>query len=134
MTALGVTHQVVIKTVRESAKIFIGSDTGISGGTICAAGSIEIGKGCLIGADVTIMDTDFHSLLPRGRRFNANWSEIGVSPVVIEDNVFIGAGSYVLKGVRIGENSVIGAGSVVIKSVPPNTIYAGNPAKFIRKL
>ena len=43
-----------------------------------------------------------------------------VAPVVIQDNVFIGAGSIVLKGITIGENSVVGAGSVVTKSIPAN--------------
>ena len=56
------------------------------------------------------------------------------APVVIEDNVFIGARCIILKGVTIGENSVVGAGSVVTKSIPANEIWAGNPAKFIRKI
>ena len=56
------------------------------------------------------------------------------APVVIKDNAFIGAKVIVLKGVTIGENSIIGAGSVVTRSVPDNEIWAGNPAKFIRKV
>jgi len=55
-------------------------------------------------------------------------------PVIIEDNVFIGAHSLILKGVIIGENSIIGAGSVVTKSIPANQIWGGNPSKFIRNL
>jgi acetyltransferase-like isoleucine patch superfamily enzyme len=51
--------------------------------------------------------------------------------VVVEDNVFIGAGCKVLKGVRIGCNSVIGTGSIVTKDIPANSIAAGNPAKVI---
>jgi acetyltransferase-like isoleucine patch superfamily enzyme len=54
--------------------------------------------------------------------------------VIIEDNVFIGAHSTILKGVTIGKNSVIGACSVVTKNIPPNEIWAGNPAKFIKFL
>lgn len=56
------------------------------------------------------------------------------APVVIGDNVFIGAKCIILKGVTIGENSIVGAGSVVTKSIPANEIWAGNPAKFIRKI
>ena len=54
-------------------------------------------------------------------------------PVYIEDGVFIGAGSIILKGVRIGKNSIVGAGSVVAKSIPEGEIWAGNPAKRVRE-
>ena len=52
----------------------------------------------------------------------------------IEDNVFVGSRSIILKGVTIGKDSVIGAGSVVVRSIPPGVIAAGNPAKVIRPL
>lgn len=52
----------------------------------------------------------------------------------IEDNCFIGAGSILLPGIRVGPNSVVGAASVVTKSVPPNTVVAGVPAKHICNL
>lgn len=55
-------------------------------------------------------------------------------PVVIKRGAWIGGGSIILKGVVIGEYSVIGAGSVVTRSVPAGEIWAGNPARFIRKL
>lgn len=53
--------------------------------------------------------------------------------ILIEDDVWIGAGVIILRGVKIGKGSIIGAGSVVIKSVPPYAIVSGNPAKIIRK-
>jgi acetyltransferase-like isoleucine patch superfamily enzyme len=53
-------------------------------------------------------------------------------PVVIENNVWLGAGVVVLKGVTIGEGAVVGAGSVVTKNVPANTVFAGNPARLIK--
>jgi acyl-[acyl carrier protein]--UDP-N-acetylglucosamine O-acyltransferase len=53
---------------------------------------------------------------------------------VIEDNVFIGISSIILKGVRIGENTIIGAGSVVTHDIPPNLVAAGNPCKVIMTL
>lgn len=130
-TALGVNHPVILRTSREKATINIGADTGISGGSICAAKSINIGKNCLIGANVTISDSDFHAIKPANRRYNTNSEDIQADPIVIENNVFIGTGAIILKGVNIGENSVIGAGAVVTKSFPKNSILAGNPAKII---
>lgn len=55
-------------------------------------------------------------------------------PVTIKENAFIGAHSTILKGVTIGKNSIIGACSVVTKNVPDNEIWAGNPAKFVKKI
>lgn len=134
MTALGVNHPVILRTLRPAANITIGRNTGISGGSICAAISVKIGNECLIGANVVIADTDFHAINPMGRRYSTNALEIGAESVEIEDNVFIGTGAIILKGVRVGKGSVIGAGSVVTKDVPPNTVVAGNPAKILREI
>jgi len=131
-TALGVNHPVVLRTLRPNAEIVIGNDSGISGGSICAASQIILGKECLIGANVTIADTDFHAINPKNRRYNNNQSEIDTKPICIQNNIFIGTGSLILKGVNIGENCVIGAMSVVTKDVPRNSIYAGSPAKLIQ--
>lgn len=130
-TALGVNHAVVLRTICAGATISIGEHTGISGGSICAATSVDIGSHCLIGANVTISDTDFHPIKPENRRYNKNYKDILSAAIIIERNVFIGTGTIILKGVSIGENSVIGAGSVVTKSFPKNSILAGNPAKII---
>jgi len=134
MTDLGVNHPIVLNTLQAGAVIMIGNNTGISGGSICAAVRVEIGNECLLGANVTISDTDFHPVAPNGRRFNVCPQDIASAPVFIEDNVFIGTGAIILKGVRIGKNSVVGAGSVVTKDVPDNSIVAGNPAKLIKSL
>ena len=56
------------------------------------------------------------------------------APVVLEQNVWLGEGVRVLKGVTIGENTVVGAGSVVSRSLPANVIAAGNPARMIKPL
>ncbi|MDP1789723.1 MAG: DapH/DapD/GlmU-related protein [Methylibium sp.] len=118
----------ILRTVRSGARIRIGAETGISGGSICAAVSVEIGSRCLLGADVLIVDTDFHAIEPIGRRTNTDWSRIGCAPVHIGDDVFIGARAIILKGVSVGAGAVIGAGSVVTRSVPEGVIVAGNPA------
>lgn len=130
-TALGVNHPVVLRTLRPGAVIDIGEDAGISGVSICAAIRVEVGSNVLIGANATVVDTDFHALKAEGRRYNGDPRDIQSAPVRIEDNVFIGAGAYILKGVTVGRNSVIGAGSIVTRSVPENFIAVGNPARAV---
>lgn len=133
-TALGVAHPVVLRTLTSGALLRIGRDTGISGGSFCAAVQIDIGERCLIGADVVISDTDFHSLAPEGRSTGTDWSRVGSAPVRIGNDVFIGARAVILKGVVIGDGAVIGAGSVVTRSVPARAVAAGNPARCLREL
>lgn len=117
------------------AELIIGKNVGISSATLLSRKRISIGDNVKIGGGVCIYDTDFHSLDPDIRKdstkdtFNANHA-----PVIIGDNVFIGAHSTVLKGVTVGNNSVVGACSVVTKNIPENEIWAGNPAKFIKKV
>jgi len=130
-TALGVNHPVILRTLKASAHIQIGEDSGISGASICAALSVVIGREVLLGANVVITDTDFHAVYPTGRRFNENLEDIKSSPVFIEDNVFVGTGAIILKGVTIGRNSVIAAGAVVTRNIPENVIAAGNPARVV---
>lgn len=130
-TALGVNHPVVLRTMAAGARISVGDRVGISGGSICAAALVEIGDDTLLGANVTIADTDFHSLHAAQRRLDCT---SGVKEVIIGKRVFIGTNAIILKGVCIGDNSVIGAGSVVTRSIPPNSIAAGNPCRVIREL
>jgi len=114
----------------------IGDNVGISNVAITAAESVSIGSHVRIGAGACIFDTDFHSLDPlqrANRRFGVA-EVVNTRPVVINDYVFIGARSMILKGSTIGKNAVIGAGSVVTGAVPENQIWAGNPARFIRNL
>ena len=132
-TALGVNHPVVLRTLRPGAQITIGDRVGISGGSICAAQLIEIGEDSMLGANVTIADTDFHSLRPHHRSGHTDPS-IGTKSVIIGKRVFIGTNSVILKGVTIGDNAIIGAGSVVTRNVPANAIAAGNPCRIIREL
>lgn len=130
-TALGVAHPVILRTLQPGAVLEIGDDVGMSGGSVCAAVRVTIGRQCLIGADVQISDTDFHAIAPAGRRHEQRPECIGSAPVAIGDNVFIGAGARILKGVCIGRDAVIGAGAVVTSSVPDGAIAAGNPARVV---
>lgn len=118
--------------VDRGAVLTIGDNVGMSQAALVCHKSITIGDNVKIGGGVCIYDTDFHSLDPVIRRSSEDLKNRAEKPVVIGNDVFIGAKSIILKGVTIGENSVIGAGSVVTKSVPANQIWAGNPAKFIR--
>lgn len=129
-TALGVAHPVVLRTMRPGAVLHIGRGTGISGGSFCAARSLRIGERCLIGADVLIADTDFHSSAPADRELG--WDAVASAPVHIGDDVFVGARVVILKGVRIGDGAVVGAGAVVTRSVPAGAVVAGNPAVVLK--
>ena len=111
----------------------IGSNVGISNSTIVCYENIKIEDNVLVGADVKIYDTDFHSLNV-DKRGNGEKDIPVCKPILIKRGAFIGAHSIILKGVSIGENSIVGAGSVVTKHIPNNEIWAGNPAKFIRKI
>jgi len=105
----------------------------MSSTALVAAQSIEIGNGVKIGGGVCIYDTDFHSLNPCSRQNpELDRKEARSAPVKIGNHVFIGARSMILKGVHIGDNSIVGAGSVVSKDIPPNEIWAGNPARKLR--
>ena len=130
--AIGVNHPVVLRTMGQNAILRIGDGFGMSGGSICAVGSVVIGSRVLVGANVVISDSDFHSLdaFNRARKIDC----MSFRAVVIEDDVWIAADAYVCKGVTIGRGAVVGAKSVVTHNVPPFTVVAGNPAKVIRKL
>ncbi len=118
---------------KENGKIRIGDHVGLSNAAVVALDSILIGNNVLIGGNCKIYDHDFHSLDFETRILPGNQGVVA-KPVCIKDGAFIGAHSIILKGVTIGEKSIIGAGSVVTKNVPDGEIWAGNPAKFIRKI
>lgn len=130
-TALSVAKPVTMRTLRPGAVIRIGEDCGLSGTVICAANSVHIGDQCLIGADVHIVDTDFHPIDPSRRRFTSDPAFVASAPIHIGRNVFLGAGVVVLKGVTIGDDAVVGAASVVTRAVPAGAIAAGNPARVV---
>ena len=130
-TALGVSHPVVLRTLHPGALIELGESVGISGGSICAAVLVSIGDGTLLGADVTIADTDFHPIRHAQHRHAPLPEPRPEDAVVIGSNVFIGTRAIVLKGSRIGDDAVVGAGAVVSGEVAAGSIVAGNPARPI---
>lgn len=120
--------------VHPKAEIRIGKNVGISQSALVSHCSIVIGDNVDIGGGTLIFTSDFHSLDYKIRMSKDDQKCKVNSPVIIEDNVFIGARSIILKGVTIGRNSIVGAGSVVTKSIPSNQIWGGNPAKFLRNI
>jgi acetyltransferase-like isoleucine patch superfamily enzyme len=129
---LGPNHPVILCTWQPEAVLEIGANCGMTGGSLVAAERIVIGNNVLIGANTIVIDTDFHPLDPLERRLHP--ANTMTAPVVIEDDVFVGMNSLILKGAHIGRGSIIGAGSVATKSIPAGVIVAGNPAQIIRSL
>lgn len=127
---LGVVKPTILCTWAEGAQITLGEGVALTGTTIVAQESINIGSEVRIGANVVIIDTDFHPIDVEERLKNPR--EGKSRSVIIEDNCFIGMASIILKGTRIGAGSIIGAGSVVTGDIAPNSIVAGNPANLIR--
>lgn len=122
-----------IEARNPSACISIGFGTWINNGFCCVAdhASITIGRNCLIGTNVEIIDSDFHGIRVSERGISkAEWA----ASVTVEDDVFIGSNVRILKGVRIGAGSVIANSSVVVGDIPPMVIAAGMPARVVNKL
>ena len=102
--------------------------------------SIANGNNVIIGNQVGVVGRYDHHYQQIGtptrlasqiRDPNYDWKGID-EKIIIEDDVWIGFGSVILSGVKIGQGSIIAAGSVVTKDVQPFSIYAGVPAKKIR--
>jgi carbonic anhydrase/acetyltransferase-like protein (isoleucine patch superfamily) len=93
--------------------------------------SLRIGKHCLLATEVLIYDQDGHPLDAERRRAGEPTPAAMIRPVMIGDDVWIGAGAVILKGVTVGDRAVIAARSVVTKDVPAGVIVAGNPAREI---
>lgn len=115
-------------TTAHGALLTIGDDTFLNYGTsVGATGRIEIGARVNVGPYVMIIDTVFHdaydrTLVPPPK------------PVVIEDDVFLGAKCSIMPGVRVGRGAVVATGSVVTKDVAPFTVVGGVPARELSRL
>lgn len=90
---------------------------------------IVIGKDCMIAQSVSIRDTDHNFENCKIPMIKQGFSS---APIIINDDVWIGHGAVITKGIVIGEGSIIGANAVVTKDVPPYAIMGGVPAKLIR--
>lgn len=107
-------------------KVRIGRNVVVMPGCLMmSAGGITIEDGAMIAANVQLISNN-HDLYER--------QVITCKPVHIGRNAWVGAGATILPGVTVGENAVVGAGSVVTRNVEADTIVAGNPARFIKRI
>lgn len=100
-----------------------------NGCVVDTKGEVNIGDDVALGPGVKVLSSSHDITSPERRA-----GETRVYSTVIEKGAFVGGGSVILPGVRIGEGSVVGAGSVVTKDVAPHTVVAGNPARMLREL
>ncbi len=114
----------------QKSAINIGAGAAINLGTKIIGGDVSIGNDCIIAHDVSIVCVDH--LINTDRP--ATYCETITGKIFIDNNVWIGCRSVILKNVKIGHHAIIGAGSVVTKDVEPATVVAGNPARIIKYL
>ena len=110
--------------IGKKAELVRGNGTYISRNTLIhSSESVKIGKNCRISWDVIIMDENGHEI-PGTQN---------TKPIIIDDEVWIGCRSIILKGVHIGKGAVVAAGSVVTKNISAHTVVGGVPAQVLNK-
>jgi acetyltransferase-like isoleucine patch superfamily enzyme len=118
--------------VGKNAKLILGKNSGLGRhNRLTCLERVEIGDNTIVGQCVSIMDSKHNTEL-NGTPYKNQGYE--TKPTIIGNNVWIGANCVILYGIKIGDNAIIGANSVVRTNVPKNTLYAGCPAIFKRKL
>jgi acetyltransferase-like isoleucine patch superfamily enzyme len=127
--------------IEPTGYVEVGDRSTLVGGIFMCAERITIGRNVIVSYHVTIADSDFHPIDPEVRIQDAVANSpsgdrsqrpaIVTRPVTIEDNVWIGIGAIILKGVRIGRGARIEAGTVVTQDVPPDRTIAGNPGQLV---
>lgn len=111
--------------------ISLGDNSGIGENAWMLSDGITIGNDVMMGPDCMMFTSNHRTDNLDIPMWHQGFTE--VKPIVIEDDVWIGARVIILQGVTIGRGSIIAAGSVVTKDVEPYSIVGGNPAKLIKK-
>jgi carbonic anhydrase/acetyltransferase-like protein (isoleucine patch superfamily) len=116
-------------------ELVIGDGTFVGHGCgFFVARSVRIGRHCLLAGGALIYDLDGHPLDAADRRAALPTPPEQVAPVALGDDVWVGAGAVILKGVTVGDRAIIAARSVVTRDVPPDCVVAGNPARVVKTL
>jgi acetyltransferase-like isoleucine patch superfamily enzyme len=128
-------------SIEGDGTIEIGEDSVLVGALFMCGERIKVGKRVVISYNATIADSDFHPKDPELRKLDAKANAPGgdlslrppykTSPVTIEDDVVVGIGAMILKGVRVGRGASIKAGAVVTSDVPDGATVGGNPARIL---
>ncbi|MGA8113874.1 MAG: acyltransferase [Actinocatenispora sp.] len=111
-------------------QVTVGPDSLLNGSWIGCWSEVRIGAWCLL-SDCQLVDNDFHHVSPQ-RRHEPPGPDTR-APIVVDRNVWIGAGALVLKGVHIGTDSVVGAATVVRSDVPARCVVIGNPQQVVKR-
>ncbi len=111
-------------------QVHVGSDTLLNGSWVGCWTTVTIGAGSLL-SDCELVDNTFHNLDPARRHDPPGPSTR--APIAVGENVWIGAGALVLKGVTIGRDSVVGAATVVRSDVPERVVVIGNPQQIVKR-
>lgn len=109
----------------------IGNNCKISSHTFICEG-VDIEDDVFVGHGVTFINDTFPRATNPGGALQTE-EDWRVERTLVKKGASIGSGVTILSNVTIGEKAIIGAGSVVTKDVPPNTVFAGNPARFLRE-
>jgi acetyltransferase-like isoleucine patch superfamily enzyme len=130
-------------SIEPPGQVVIGDDCVLVGAMFMSAGRITLGDRVVVSYGVTIADCDFHPHDPRRRRKDAiahapqgEYTErapFEPREVVIADDVAIGVGAIILKGVEIGAGAEVAPGAVVTTNVPPGGVASGNPAQVLEE-
>lgn len=131
---VGITNPCVLDTLM-GGRIEIGGHVGLSGVILSSRSLIRIGDYVKLGGNVRVFDHNYHSLdWERRRNAQLDSADVRTDPVVIEDDVFVGAHAIILQGTHIGARSIVGAGAVVAGlKVPSDSLVIGNPARIVNK-
>jgi acetyltransferase-like isoleucine patch superfamily enzyme len=129
--------------VEPSGVVAVGDDTLLAGAVFMCADSIRIGERCVVSYNVIIADCDFHpidvearrrdaiAVSPTGDRFDR--PRLLAQPVIIGEDVRIGTGAIILKGVHIGDRATVAPGTVLACAMPSDSLAVGNPAVITEK-